>query len=163
MTEPDISYANMGKAYKMGSSQEARKHCLLTAYPKRTCWVGQGERSSRLPWGCDGWAWILEGGSWRSLGKERRQENPKQKEWHEQSLLITHSSILTWRIPWTEEPGRLQSMGSQRVGHNWVTNTFTSLHLQHLLLQLFSLFLNFTGRHTLIDFYRKSLKLKYVQ
>ena len=31
----------------------------------------------------------------------------------------THSSILAWRIPWTEEPGGLQSMGSQRVGHNW--------------------------------------------
>ena len=30
----------------------------------------------------------------------------------------THFSILAWRIPWTEEPGRLQSMGSQRVGHN---------------------------------------------
>ena len=30
----------------------------------------------------------------------------------------THSSILTWRIPWTEEPGGLQSMGSQRVGHD---------------------------------------------
>ena len=30
----------------------------------------------------------------------------------------THSSILVWRIPWTEEPGGLQSMGSQRVGHN---------------------------------------------
>ena len=30
----------------------------------------------------------------------------------------THSSILAWRIPWTEEPGRLQSMGSHRVGHN---------------------------------------------
>ena len=32
--------------------------------------------------------------------------------------LATHSSILAWRIPWTEEPGRLQSMGLQRVGHN---------------------------------------------
>ena len=30
----------------------------------------------------------------------------------------THSSILTWRIPWTEEPGGLESMGSQRIGHN---------------------------------------------
>ena len=30
-----------------------------------------------------------------------------------------HSTILTWRIPWTEEPGRLQSIGSQRVGHDW--------------------------------------------
>ena len=33
----------------------------------------------------------------------------------------THSSILAWRIPWTEEPGGLQPMGSQRIGHNWVT------------------------------------------
>ena len=33
--------------------------------------------------------------------------------------LATHSSILTWRILWTEEPGRIQSIGSQRVGHNW--------------------------------------------
>ena len=32
--------------------------------------------------------------------------------------MATHSSILAWRIPWTEEPGRLQSMGSQRVRHN---------------------------------------------
>ena len=32
--------------------------------------------------------------------------------------MATHSSILAWRIPWTEEPGRLQSMGLQRVGHN---------------------------------------------
>ena len=35
--------------------------------------------------------------------------------------LATHSSILAWRIPWTEEPGRIQSVGSQRVGHNWAT------------------------------------------
>ena len=33
--------------------------------------------------------------------------------------MATHSSILAWRIPWTEEPGGLQSIGSQRVGHNW--------------------------------------------
>ena len=32
--------------------------------------------------------------------------------------MATHSSILAWRIPWTEEPGRLQSMGSQTVGHD---------------------------------------------
>ena len=32
--------------------------------------------------------------------------------------MATHSSILAWRIPWTEEPGRLQSIASQRVGHN---------------------------------------------
>ena len=44
----------------------------------------------------------------RSLGRE----NPLGKE------MATHSSILAWEIPWTEEPGGLQSMGSQRVGHD---------------------------------------------
>ena len=39
-------------------------------------------------------------------------EDPLEKE------MATHSSILAWRIPWTEEPGRLQSTGSQRVGHD---------------------------------------------
>ena len=40
--------------------------------------------------------------------------------------MAPYSSILAWRIPWTEEPGRLQSMGSQRVRHNWVTNPHTT-------------------------------------
>ena len=43
--------------------------------------------------------------------------------------MATHSTILAWRTPWTEEPGRLQSMGLQRVGPNWATNTFTSLFI----------------------------------
>ena len=38
--------------------------------------------------------------------------------------MTTHSSILVWKIPWTEEPGELQSMGLQRVRHNWVTIIF---------------------------------------
>ena len=42
--------------------------------------------------------------------------------------MATHSSILAWRIPWTEEPGRVHSMGSQRVGHSWGTNTQTHTH-----------------------------------
>ena len=41
--------------------------------------------------------------------------------------MATHSSILAWRIPWTEEPGGLQSMESQRVGHDWAMNTHTPL------------------------------------
>ena len=40
------------------------------------------------------------------------QENPQEKE------MATHSSIFAWRIPWTEEPDELQSMESQRVGHD---------------------------------------------
>ena len=51
----------------------------------------------------------------RSLGQEDTLEKG----------MAPHSSILAWRIPWMEEPGGLQSMGSQRVGHSWVTNTFT--------------------------------------
>ena len=42
--------------------------------------------------------------------------------------MATHSSILAWEIPWMEESGRLKSMGSQRVGHDWVTNTLTFLY-----------------------------------
>ena len=42
-------------------------------------------------------------------------------------ILATHSSILAWTIPWTEEPGRLQTMGSRRVRHEGATNTFTLL------------------------------------
>ena len=40
-----------------------------------------------------------------------------------ETRMATHSSILAWRTPWTEEPGGLQSMGSQRVRHDWTTNT----------------------------------------
>ena len=40
--------------------------------------------------------------------------------------MATHSSILAWRIPWSEEPGEPQTMGSQRVGHDWATNTYFS-------------------------------------
>jgi len=44
--------------------------------------------------------------------------------------MATHSSTLAWKIPWTEEPGRLQSMGSWRVGHDWATSLslFTFMH-----------------------------------
>ena len=54
----------------------------------------------------------------RSLGRE----DPLEKE------MVTPSSILAWRIPLTEEPCGLQSMGSQRVRHDSVTNTFIFTH-----------------------------------
>ena len=52
----------------------------------------------------------------RSLG----QEDPLERE------MATHSSTLAWKIPWTEEHDRLQSMGSQRVRHDWVTSLHPS-------------------------------------
>ena len=54
----------------------------------------------------------IQGRSW--VGKI-----PCRRKWQ------TYSSILVWKIPWIEEPGRLPSLGSQRVGHDWATNTFT--------------------------------------
>ena len=57
----------------------------------------------------------------RSLG----QEDPLEKG------TATHSSVLAWSIPWKKEPGGLSSMGSQRVGHYWVTRTFSFKHKLH--------------------------------
>ena len=54
----------------------------------------------------------------RSLG----QEDPLEEE------MATHSSIYAWKIPWTEEPGGLQSTGSQRVGHDWATSCHVIIH-----------------------------------
>ena len=51
------------------------------------------------------------------------QEDPLEKG------MAIHSGILTWRIPWTEGPGGLQSKGSQRVGHDWATKHITGLSL----------------------------------
>ena len=90
------------------------------------------------PWGCKEsdtteWLHFHFGTSWvaqmvkrlltmqetqvRSLGRE----DPLEKE------VAAHSSTLAWKIPWTEESGRLQSMGSQRVGHDWATSLSLSL------------------------------------
>jgi len=49
---------------------------------------------------------------WETWVPSLGQEDPLQKE------MAIHSSTIAWKIPWTEEPGRLQSMGSQRVRHN---------------------------------------------
>ena len=72
--------------------------------------------------------------TWASLVAETGVKNPlAMQETMVQSLgqedalekgMATHSGILVWRIPWIEEPGRLQSMGSQRVRHDRATNTF---------------------------------------
>ena len=69
------------------------------------------QRLKRMPAMWETWVWSL---GW---------EDSLEKE------MATHSSILAWRIPWTEEPGGLQSMGLQRVGHNWVTSLTHSLYI----------------------------------
>ena len=62
------------------------------------------QRVKHLPAMQETWVWSLGG------------EDPLEKE------MATHSSTLAWKIPWMEKPGRLQSMGSQRFGHDWATS-----------------------------------------
>ena len=64
------------------------------------------------PGGSDGKESVCNAGDLGSI--------PWRREW-----MATHSNILAWRTPWIEEPGGLQSIGLQRVGHSLVTNTFT--------------------------------------
>ena len=70
--------------------------------------------------------------SWASLVSQTVKSQPSEQEtqvwplgWEDplEKGMATHSNILAWRIPWTEKSGSLQSMGLQRVRHNWVTNT----------------------------------------
>ena len=77
----------------------------------------------------------LQGSSWDAGGWDGKESAWDAETWVRsldwEDLLeketVTHSSILTWRISWAEEPGRLQFMGSERVEHNRVTYNFTSL------------------------------------
>ena len=62
----------------------------------------------------------------RSLGRE----DPLEKE------MTTHSRTLAWKIQWTKEPGRLQSIGSQRVGHNWATSLHFNSHASKVMLKI---------------------------
>ena len=63
-------------------------------------------------------------------------EDPLEKE------MATHSSILAWRILWTGEPGRLQSMGSQRVGRDLATKNNTTLNELRWLIKGYSVKMN---------------------
>ena len=80
-------------------------------------WASQvAQRLKRLPGMQETWVQSLS------------REDPLEKE------VAPHSSTLAWRSPWREEPGRLQSMGSQRVGHDF-TFTFTFFHFGHRTVQ----------------------------
>ena len=71
--------------------------------------------SISLPAMWETWVW--------SLGRE----DPLEKE------LANHSSILAWKIPWMEEPGRLQAIGSQRVRKNWGTSLYIHICMTYIL------------------------------
>ena len=66
-----------------------------------------------FPGGASGKERACQGSRHKSWVRSPYQEDPLEEE------MAAHSSILVWRIPWTEEPGRLSSMRSQRVRHDW--------------------------------------------
>ena len=94
---------------------------------KPWCWERLKARGEGDKRGLDGWVssptlwtWVwASSGRWWMAGKPDLLQS-----------MAPHSSTLAWRIPWMEEPGRLQSMGSLRVGHNWATSLslFTFMH-----------------------------------
>ena len=92
-----------------GISCIAFNECL--SYVQRASLVAQ--RLKRLP------------AMQETLVRSPGQEDPLEKE------MTTYSSILAWRIPWTEEPGGLQSTGSQRVRHDWETSLY---HMFNILI-----------------------------
>ena len=67
---------------------------------------------------------------WETWVPSLCQEDPLEKE------MATHSSTLALKIPWTEEPGKLQSVGWQRVGHDWATSLHIRMHI-YILLKIF--------------------------
>ena len=86
----------------------------------------QCQRMFKLPHNCTHFTCLQCGRTQvRCLGRE----DPLEKE------MATHSSTLAWKIPWTEEPGRLQSMGLQRVGHDWATSLHTS-HTSKIMFKI---------------------------
>ena len=90
------------------------------------------QRVKHLPAMWETWVW--------SLG----QEDPLEKE------MATHYSILAWRIPWMEEPGGLQSTGSQRVGNNW------ELHSLNIYSKVWKLWVNH------LYYWEKNIHLRFV-
>ena len=99
-----LSFSSPGDIFPTQESNPGLLHC------RQVLWTSlMAQTAKRLPTMWKTWV--------QSLGREDLLE----KE------MATHSSILAWKTPWMEEPRRLQSIGSQRVGHNWATSLSLSL------------------------------------
>ena len=109
-------FASLQKLVKARNLRQSSTRCLKGTFNKK-----RRQREDLLQWlRWQSLSAVQETWVW-SLG----QEDPLEKE------MATHSSVLAWKIPWMEEPGRLQCVGSQRVRHNWATFTFTFKTLNH--------------------------------
>ena len=116
-----------------------RKFCFVEfSAGGKTSKVRQSRLERNISWACEEREKCLESANIPDFSKEAFLKLNLcklshlfcyQVEWKEK-VMAPHSSTLAWKIPWTEEPGRLQFMGSLRVGHDWVTSLslFTFMH-----------------------------------
>ena len=128
------------KAFRQQSVSETGAGCHAPAVPAHLTWSWTpprvkclGSRPSRpIPTAWTGRFCYCPDPSWVSLVTQTMKNLPAMQETQVQSLggedllekgMATHSSTPAWRIPWTEEPSRLHSMGLQRVRHDWATAT----------------------------------------
>ena len=94
------------QTFQCHSFSDLKSNMLLTSYKRASLVVRMVKNPPAL------WTWV------RSLGREDTLEKVM-------ATSTLPSSILAWRIPWTEEPGVLQSTGLERVRHDWETNIHT--------------------------------------
>ena len=110
----DVSLSELRELVMVREAWRAAIHRVA----KSRTWLSNWTELMALP----GLSWMKNlPAMWENWVQSLGQEDLLQKG------MVTHSSILAWRIPWTEKFGGLQSMGSPRVGHSWATNTSTSI------------------------------------
>ena len=105
------------------SSHQGRRHkkLRLDPWPRGMVWGGKREESSG--WGTHVNLWRIHFDIWQNQYNIVKLKNKiKLKKKKKKKEMATHFSIFAWKIQWTEEPGRLQYMGCQRVGSDWVTD-----------------------------------------
>ena len=112
-------------------SQKMEVNCFETLGVKGLCYEPAVFNWMSLPYSYQNWLRTTFCVIRASLVAQTVKRLPTMQETQVRSLgwedplekgMATHSSTLAWKIPWTEEAGRLQSMGSQRVGHDWATS-----------------------------------------
>ena len=124
----DMGKGFTGKVTFYSFFQQVVNVCFLSD----TCWMQGWSKRSWSP-NYEGRRGLLEYIIEKRNPMNKYEKGIEVKGWPgnvTEKAMAPHSSTLAWRIPWLEEPGRLQSMGSLRVGHDWATSLslFTFMH-----------------------------------